>query len=125
MAKIGPAIQGPITLSLSIADQKVPVTLVDETDTATLEAGVSSPTIQLSKNGASYGSLSDGTWAEIGNGDYTVKLNGTDTNTAGWAILRVIKAGTSAEAKVLLWIGTSPVDMRDSLVRTRTLIRRG
>lgn len=125
MAKLGPAIQGPVTLSLSIADQKVPVTLVDETDLATLETGVSSPTLQLSKDGGSYGSLSDGTWAEVGNGDYTVKFNGTDTNTAGWAILRVIKTGTSAEAKVLLWIGTSPIDMRDNMVRTRTLIRRG
>lgn len=91
---------GPLALGQAQDSQKVPVTLVDETNYRTLETGVSSPTIQLSKNGASFASASDGTWAEVGNGDYTVTLNANDTDTLGWLILRVIKSSVSAETKV-------------------------
>ena len=125
MAKLAPVTQGPYWLALSEADQKVVVTLVDETDTTTLETGISSPTLQMSKNGAAYASLSDGTWAELGNGDYTIRLNRTDTNTTGWAIIRVIKAGTSAETKILCYISMSQDQFHSDMIRTRTLHRRG
>lgn len=112
--------QGPIWLRLAVASQKVPVTLVDETDLSTLETGVTSPTIQISKNGAAYASASDGTWAEIGNGDYTIRLNETDTETLGWIIVRVIKASTSAETKIFCQIGVDAELLHATAVRVRT-----
>ena len=125
MAKLAPSIQGPIRLRLAAASQKVPVTLVDETDLATLETGITSPTIQASKLGGAHASLSDGTWAEVGNGEYTVTFNETDTDTLGWIILRVIKAGTSAEAKVYVYIGVDPELEHATAVRVRSLRRSG
>ena len=122
MATVGP-ITGPIGLSAGVAAQYVPVTLVDASVQVSLETGVSSPTIQISKGGASYGSASDGTWAELGNGDYTVKLNATDTNTEGWLWVRVIKTGTTAESKVLCHVGVSPADERRQMLEVRTIHR--
>lgn len=114
---------GPLALGQAQDSQKVPVTLVDETNYRTLETGVSSPTIQLSKNGASFASASDGTWAEVGNGDYTVTLNANDTDTLGWLILRVIKSSVSAETKVLCRVSVSATEERSDMVRTRHLRR--
>jgi len=114
---------GPLALGQAQDSQKVPVTLVDETNYRTLETGVSSPTIQLSKNGASFASASDGTWAEVGNGDYTVTLNANDTDTLGWLILRVIKSSVSAETKVLCRVSVSAIEERSDMVRTRHLRR--
>ena len=99
---------GPVHLQANKASQKVPVTLVDATDGVTAETGVVTPTIQASKNGAAYASLSDGTWAELGNGDYTILLNATDTNTLGWLLIRVIKSGVTAESKVLCKVSLDP-----------------
>jgi hypothetical protein len=124
MAKLGPSIQGPVPLRFAATSQKVPVTLVDATDLATLETGVSSPTIQASKIGGAYASLSDGTWAEVGNGEYTVTFNEIDTDTLGWIILRVVKSGTSAEAKVYIHVGVDPQLEHATAVRVRSL-RRG
>jgi|TARA_R110002096_G_scaffold355830_1_gene549080 hypothetical protein len=124
MAKLH-ADNNAIFISHQIAGQLVPVTLVDATDLSTLETSVSSPTMQISKNGAAWASLSDGTWAEVGNGVYTVRLNLTDTGSLGWLMLRVIKSGVSAESHVLCHVGTSPADMRSSYQRLRTLHRTG
>ena len=120
MAKLAPTTQGPVWLRYAVKGQKVPVTLVDETDLATLETGIASPTIEISKNGAAYAAPSDGTWAEISDGDYTVLLDATDTGTVGWLILRVIKASTSAEAKVLCLVGVDPELLHATAVRVRT-----
>ena len=125
MAKLAPTGQPVIYLAHQIASQKVPVTLVDETDLATLEITVAAPTIQISKNGAAWASASDGTWAEVGNGLYTVLLNATDTNALGWLVVRVIKTSTTAEAHVLCYVGVSPADMRSSYQRLRALHRQG
>ena len=54
MAKAIPS--SGINLSNGTSGQKVPVRLVDDTDGETLETGVSSPTIQISKNGGSFAS---------------------------------------------------------------------
>ena len=123
MAKLAPFTQGPFYLRLSTASQKIPVTLVDETDLETLETSISSPTLQISKNGASYASLSDGTWASLGNGDYTIRLNATDTNTLGWILIRAIKTGTSAETKVICHIGVDPELEHATAIRVRSLRR--
>jgi len=116
--------QFPVSLAHAQNNQKILVTLVDETDVLTLETGVSSPTLQISKNGSSYASLSDGTWAEIGQGDYTVRLDDTDTNTLGWAVLRIIKSGTTAETKILVYISVSMAEQRQSYQRQRIAYRR-
>tara|TARA_R100000306_G_C4340779_1_gene125112 strand:- start:519 stop:893 length:375 start_codon:yes stop_codon:yes gene_type:complete len=123
MAKLAPVAQGVFDLGLSQAGQKVLVTLVDETDLATFETGISSPTIELSKNGAAYASPSDGTWAEVSDGDYTITLNATDTDTLGWLSVRVIKSGTSAETRILCNIGISNEEQRNDYLRTRAFRR--
>ena len=122
MANLG-VLWGGIQLGQSQDAQKVPVTLVDATDNKALETGVSSPTIQISKNGGSYASASDGTWAEVGNGDYTVRLNATDTSELGFLILRVEKTSVSAETKVICKVSLTPSEERSALLRTRTLHR--
>ena len=113
-----------INIANGISGQKIPVRLVDDTDGETLETGVSSPTIQLSKNGGSFASASDGTWAEIGNGWYTVRLNGTDTSDVGWRLLRVVKAGTSRESHVLCNISISASEERNNMMRSRVVYQR-
>ena len=113
-----------INIANGTSEQKIPVRLVDDTDGETLETGVSSPTIQLSKNGGSFASASDGTWAEIGNGWYTVKLNGTDTSDVGWLLLRVVKSGTSRESHVLCNISISASEERNNMMRSRVVYQR-
>jgi hypothetical protein len=120
VAKLGPSTQGPVYLRYATASQKVPVVLVDGTDLATLELSVSSPTIEASKVGAAQASLSDGTWAELGDGEYTVTLNETDTDTLGWMSLRVIKSGVTAEAKLLIHVGVDPELEHATAVRVRS-----
>ena len=122
MADLGPP-GGSIPLSQGVPEQLVPIQLVDATNRYTLETGVSSPTIQISKNGASWASANDGTWAEVGNGLYTVRLDDQDTDELGWLVLRVVKSGTSAEHQVLCTIGTSPDDDRESYNRIRRMQR--
>jgi hypothetical protein len=124
MAKLSPEIQGPFFLGLAQASQKVPVVLVDETDLVTFETGIASPTIEISKVGAAYAAPSDGTWAEVSDGDYTITLNATDTDTVGWLLVRVVKTGTSAETRVLCHVSVSNEEQRDDYLRTRA-IRRG
>ena len=122
MAKLS-GVFGPFILAQSTSSQKINVTLVDEADVVTLETGITSPTIQISKNGGAYGSPSDGAWAELGNGDYTISLNSTDTDTLGYLWLRVIKTGTSAEVKVQAIVAISGEEWRSDYLRTRTLYR--
>ena len=122
MAKAIPS--SGISLSNGTSGQKVPVRLVDDTDGETLETGVSSPTIQISKNGGSFASASDGTWAEVGNGWYTVRLDGTATSDVGWILLRVVKSGTSRESHVLCVVSVSAAEERSMMMRSRTTYQR-
>lgn len=122
MADLGPN-QPMFYLAQGVPDQKVPIQLVDATNRYTLETGVVSPTIQVSKNGASWASTSDGTWAEIGNGVYTVRLNDTDTDELGFLILRVVKAGTSAEQQIFCSVSISPEEDRQNFIRIRSMHR--
>ena len=63
----------------STASQKARVLLVDDGDGKTPETGVTSPTIKIAKNNASFGDPSDGAWAEQAHGWYTVQLDASDT----------------------------------------------
>ena len=120
MADLG-AVYGPIYLAHGVDGQKVPVTLDDITNYRTLEAGVATPTLELSKDGGAYASPSDGTWTEVSDGDYTVTLNATDTNTLGGLILRAVKATVSAESRVYCIVATSPAEQRANYIRNRQL----
>lgn len=115
---------------------KLPVYLVDSTDHVTAETGVTSPTLTISKNGGSLGALSDGTWAELAGGMYTVQVNATDTNTVGPLIVRVVKAGcddyrclayvrANTEADIITALGDVPTDAENATAvwaaGTRTL----
>lgn len=121
LAVLPTLIQGPVFVSHSRAEQKVPVTLVDWAGDPV--ASITAPTIESSKNGAAYAALSDGTWTEISDGDYTITLDSTDTSDLGWLSIRVVKADESTEAKLLVHVGTSPGDWRADYLRTRTLHR--
>jgi len=123
MADIGLFI-GPVYLGHAQAGQKVPVTLVDATNYRTLELTIAAPTIEISKAGAAYAAAADGTWAELSDGDYTVRLNATDTDTLGTLMVRVIDSGTTAETKVLCHVGVSPPEQRANYERIRTFSRR-
>ena len=110
---------GPIRLAQNKAGQKVPVVMVTTASPPVYVASISSPTIEISKNGAAYGSPSDGTWAEVSDGDYTVTLNATDTNTPGWLMMRVVKTG--AESRVFATVGIDPEEEVGISTRTRRI----
>ena len=57
---------GAPPLAIGVDDQLVPVFLA--TTAGVPQTGSTSPTLSISLNGVSFASLSDGTWAEIGNG---------------------------------------------------------
>jgi hypothetical protein len=86
-------------LTQGVADQYVPIYLVDSTDGYSPEDSVASPTIYLSKNGGADVSPNDGTWTEIDasnlTGAYWLTLDATDTDTVGILLIDVVKTGTS------------------------------
>lgn len=85
------------------AAQIVYAVLVDETDLNTPETGIVSPTITISKNGGAFASPSDGTWTELGSGIYTVRLDATDTATAG-PLAVLISASGCAPFRALCYV---------------------
>ena len=80
-------------LKQSTASQKLTVKLVDAVDGYTPETSITSPTITLSKAGDVFAGISDGTWAELANGLYTVLFNVTDSNTLAGITIHVEKTG--------------------------------
>jgi hypothetical protein len=78
------------------AHRRIPVLLVDITDGFTPETGVTAPTINVSKNGATPVSGA-GTWAEIGNGQYYYQLTTGEVDTLGWVSLNIEKATVSRD----------------------------
>lgn len=109
-----------VSLAHSTGGQKVPVLLVDATSAAV--ASITSPTLTLSKNGAATVTPSDGTWAEVGNGIYTIQLNATDTDTLGWITITVIHA-SAEDATVLCPISISANEERSDYIRNRRLYK--
>tara|TARA_R100000234_G_scaffold31003_1_gene18228 strand:- start:921 stop:1262 length:342 start_codon:yes stop_codon:yes gene_type:complete len=105
-----------IDLALATSEQKVPVVMRNASDAVV--TGLTSPTITASKGGGSFASLSDGTWAEVGNGLYTIRLNDTDTDTLGWMMIHVAH-GSAESAFVQLDVSVSPSEKRSDYVRMR------
>jgi hypothetical protein len=76
--------------------RRIPVLLVDITNGYTPETGVSSPTINISKNGDTTFS-GTGTWAEIGNGQYYYEFTADEVDTLGWISINIEKATVSRD----------------------------
>jgi len=89
------------------AKRRVPVYLVDSTDGYTPETGVTSPTIYVSKSGASPSSGS-GSWSEIDStnmpGWYYYQATQGECDTTGALMINVIKSGTSRHFPITIEI---------------------
>lgn len=78
------------------ANRRIPVYLVDATDGYTPETGVTTPTIEISKNGAAQAS-GGGSFVEVGDGIYYYETTLSEVDTKGILMLRVLKSGVSRE----------------------------
>jgi len=85
------------------AHRRIPVLLVDITDGFTPETGVTAPTINVSKNGATP-AAGAGTRAEIGNGQYYYQLTTGEVDTLGWVSLNIEKATVSRDYNAVVQI---------------------
>lgn len=89
----------------------------------TIATGITGPTVQISKNGGAYAAPSDGTFAEVGNGLYTLRLNSTDSDTIGWVEGRIVKAANADETRFIVTIGIDPAEEVGMSTRIRRLHR--
>lgn len=85
------------------ARRRIPVLLVDITDGFTPEVGVVTPTINISKNGATV-ATGAGTWAEIGNGQYYYEFTTSEVDTLGWVAVNIEKATVSRDYNAVVQI---------------------
>lgn len=85
------------------ARRRIPVLLVDITDGFTPEVGVTTPTINISKNGATSASGA-GTWTEIGNGQYYYEFTSGEVDTLGWIAVNIEKATVSRDYNAICQI---------------------
>jgi len=93
-----------------VTRRRVGILLVDATDGFTPETGVTSPTITLSKNGAS-GIGATGTFSEVGNGIYSYQFTTGEIDTLGWVSINVRKAGVTRDYNAIVQV--SAVDNFD------------
>jgi hypothetical protein len=85
------------------ARRRIPVLLVDITDGFTPETGVVTPTINVSKNGATVASGA-GTWTEIGNGQYYYEFTAGEVDTLGWIAVNIEKATVSRDYNAVVQV---------------------
>ena len=85
------------------ARRRIPVLLVDITDGFTPETGVLTPTINVSKNGATI-ATGAGTWTEIGNGQYYYEFTAGEVDTLGWIAVNVEKATVSRDYNAVIQV---------------------
>ena len=85
------------------ARRRIPVLLVDITDGFTPETGVVTPTINISKNGATVASGA-GTWTEIGNGQYYYEFTSAEVDTLGWIAVNIEKATVSRDYNAVVQV---------------------
>jgi len=71
--------------------KRVPILMVDETDGATPETGLTLYP-EVSINGGAYAGAA-GTWSEVGYGVYYYQLDSTEISTLGWAGIHVTASG--------------------------------
>lgn len=85
--------------------------MVDDTDHITGKTGLS-PTVTISKNGASFGSPS-GAVSEVGSGWYKVAGHATDSNTLGTLLLHATATGADPIDKEYEIVVFDPFDLSD------------
>lgn len=85
------------------ARRRVPIYLVGSDD-GLAETGVTSPTIELSKNGAAQ-AAGTGSWNEIGDGQYYYEFAAGEVDTVGWVAGSVRKTGVT-DVAFLVYIRT-------------------
>ena len=83
--------------------RRIPVLLVDITDGFTPETGVVTPTINISKNGATV-ATGAGTWAEIGNGQYYYEFTSGEVSDLGWIAVNIEKATVSRDYNAIVQV---------------------
>tara|TARA_B100001250_G_scaffold34353_1_gene27799 strand:+ start:14205 stop:14564 length:360 start_codon:yes stop_codon:yes gene_type:complete len=110
---------GP-SLTQSGSGQLVPVHLIDSSGAG--KTGITSPTLSLSKSGATPVTPSDGAWTQVGAGIYTIRLDETDTNFLGWITITVTH-GSAEDATVLCEISINANEKRSSYIRQRATYR--
>ena len=113
-------IQNGPSLTQFGSGQLVPVHLIDSNGAG--KTGITSPTLSLSKNGATPASPSDGTWTQVGAGVYTIRLNETDTGDLGWITITVTH-GSAEDASVLCEVSLNANEKRSSYIRQRATYR--
>ena len=113
-------IQNGPSLSHAVDDQLVPVHLIDSSSDS--KTGITSPTLKVSKNGGTLATPSDGTWAEVGTGIYTIRLDKTDTENLGWVALTVTHA-SAEDVVVFCEIGINSNEQRSGYIRQRAMYR--
>jgi hypothetical protein len=85
------------------ARRRIPVLLVDITDGFTPEVGVVTPTINVSKNGATV-ATGAGSWTEIGNGQYYYEFTAGEVDTLGWISVNIEKATVSRDYNAVIQV---------------------
>lgn len=85
------------------ARRRIPVLLVDITDGFTPETGVVTPTINISKLGATV-ATGAGTWTEIGNGQYYYEFTAGEVDTLGWISVNIKKATVSRDYNAIVQV---------------------
>lgn len=83
--------------------RRIPILLVDITDGFTPETGVTAPTVNISKNGATVASGA-GTFAEIGNGQYYYEFTAGEVDTLGWIALNLEKATVTRDYNAVVQV---------------------
>lgn len=81
--------------------RRIPVYLVDIDDGFTPETGVTSPTIEVSENGAAQ-VAGGGVFAEIGDGMYYYQTTAAEINTVGFLNVRIVKSGVTREFQAIV-----------------------
>ena len=83
--------------------RRIPILLVDITDGFTPETGITAPTVNISKNGATVASGA-GTFAEIGNGQYYYEFTAGEVDTLGWICVNAEKATVSRDYNAVVQV---------------------
>lgn len=79
-------------------------------------------TLDASKQGAAFASLSDGTWSELEDGVYTITLDGDDCDTLGTLLLRV-NDGTNPVTLRMIEVGLDAADGLNQYLRIRNFFK--
>jgi hypothetical protein len=83
--------------------RRIPVLLVDITNGYVPLTGITSPTVNISKNGSTVFS-GTGTWTEIGNGQYYYEFTADEVDTLGWISINIEKVTVSRDFNAVVQI---------------------